>query len=295
MTLNSIYNNINIRIIGFNPDKNIRKVGVNMLGNFAKISDDTINGLKEIILSVYKYSFFSSVDNFEENLKSFMKNTQITLVEKETILSVLYQIIIFNKAYLGDNYQWTRNMTNKIGNNMLLNISHENYKSFLNECNNYLARLVRSESDPISTINYILLRNVNNYNVPVDATLRVLKNNIIVRSEGTLYEALDLEERLDNFIMNKNLTVIEKGNILSIIYQLVVLQFVYTGRTEEEKVQVAFNVLGDNFRDIDSGANYTNYIANIDSILTEFTEAVFNPRAMANKKLEEIKNADNKN
>ena len=90
---------------------NIRKVGLNMLGNFTRISEDTINGLKEIILSVYKYSFFDTVDNFEANLDVFMKNTQITLVEKETVLSVLYQIIIFNKGYLGDNYQWSRNIS----------------------------------------------------------------------------------------------------------------------------------------------------------------------------------------
>ncbi len=264
-----------------------------MLGNFTRISEDTINGLKEIILSVYKYSFFDTVDNFEANLDVFMKNTQITLVEKETVLSVLYQIIIFNKGYLGDNYQWTRNMTNKIGNNLLLNISHENYKSFLNESNNYLARLVRSESDPISTINYVILRNVNNYAIPVEETLRVIKNNILVRSEGTLFEVVDLEQRIDEFLSNPKLTIIEKGNILSIIYQIAVLQFVYTGKTEEQKVGVVFEVLGDSFKNIDSGMNYSNYIAKIDAILSELTEAVFNPRAMANKKLEEVKKTGN--
>jgi hypothetical protein len=259
-----------------------------MFNNFTKISNETILGLEKAILNINNGSYLRNYEGFEENLHKYVTGTSNTLVQKETILSCLYQIIIFDNAYLGDNYKWADQMSQKIVEKLLVYIDSLNYKQYFNELLDYSNRLIKSETHPIVTINKVIKEMVNDYTLASVETLRILKNNILVRSDNTPFGKEYLGTNIDEFLSKDDFEPSEKGAVLETIYQLIVMQYVETAYNLEELIDY---VIGNNLKYLDK-ANFKKYFNTISTYLSDYKIATLNPSLEVNKRLEN--NQENK-
>lgn len=230
---------------------------------------DLEKALKEVkfkILDLKDISFFKGEDEFEYNLEKFLNNKKLSVNKKLRILITVYQIQIFDKAYLADDNKWAKAMANKISNILFLHIDIVNYYQFYNEINNYLLKLLMSELNPIETINKTILENNEeaDYSKVNEETIRILKNNILVRCDYLGLKEKIIEENINAFYENSNFNIDEKGIILSLIYKIIVMYYAFD--SEKEKEDSINYICGVNLKKLDR-ENLDKYLETTKNVL----------------------------